>query len=36
VKNLRIIQVIPESNILLVSGSVPGHINSYVEIQKEE
>ncbi|HYQ86455.1 MAG TPA: 50S ribosomal protein L3 [Bacteroidota bacterium] len=35
VKNLRIVQVIPESNLLLVRGSVPGHINSYVEILKE-
>ncbi len=36
VKNLRIIQVIPESNILLIRGSVPGHNNSYVEIHKEQ
>lgn len=36
VKNLRILQVIPESNILLVLGSIPGHNNSYVEILKEE
>jgi len=35
VKNLRIVQIIPESNILLISGSVPGHNNSYVEIHKE-
>ena len=35
VKNLRVIQVIPESNILLVLGSVPGHNNSFVEIRKE-
>jgi large subunit ribosomal protein L3 len=36
VKNLRIVQVIPESNILLVKGSVPGCNNSYVEIHKEK
>lgn len=34
VKNLRVVQVIPESNILIVRGAVPGHINSYVEIHK--
>ena len=36
VKNLRVIQVIPESNIILVRGSVPGCNNSYVEIHKEQ
>jgi large subunit ribosomal protein L3 len=36
VKNLRIIRIIPESNILLIRGSVPGHNNSYVEIHKEQ
>lgn len=35
VKNLRVIQIIPESNLLLVRGSVPGHNNSYLEIHKE-
>jgi|ERR1041384_1288552 large subunit ribosomal protein L3 len=35
VKNLRVVQVIPESNLLLIRGSVPGHINGYVEILKE-
>jgi large subunit ribosomal protein L3 len=35
VKNLKVIQIIPESNILLVSGSIPGHNNSYIEIHKE-
>ncbi|HUN64477.1 MAG TPA: 50S ribosomal protein L3 [Bacteroidota bacterium] len=36
VKNLRVVQIIPESNLLLISGSVPGHNNSYVEIRKEK
>ena len=36
VKNLRVLQVIPESNILLIRGSIPGCNNSYVEIRKEE
>lgn len=35
VKNLKVVQIIPESNILLVSGSIPGHNNSYIEIHKE-
>jgi len=35
VKNLRVIKIIPESNLILVRGSIPGHINSYVEIHKE-
>jgi large subunit ribosomal protein L3 len=35
VKNLRVVQVIPESNIILIYGSVPGYNNSYVEILKE-
>jgi large subunit ribosomal protein L3 len=36
VKNLRVVKIIPESNLLLVKGSVPGHNNSYVEIVKEQ
>lgn len=36
VKNLQVVQVIPESNLLLVRGSVPGHNNSLVEIHKEK
>lgn len=35
VKNLKVVRVIPESNILLIRGAVPGHINSLVEIHKE-
>jgi large subunit ribosomal protein L3 len=35
VKNLRVVQIIPESNLLLICGSVPGCNNSYVEIHKE-
>jgi large subunit ribosomal protein L3 len=34
IKNLRVIKVIPESNILIVRGSVPGAINGYLEIEK--
>jgi large subunit ribosomal protein L3 len=35
VKHLRIVQIIPESNLLIIRGSVPGHINCTVEILKE-
>ncbi len=34
VRNLEILKVIPESNLLIVKGSVPGAINGYVEIVK--
>ena len=35
VKNLRVLKVIAESNILIVKGSVPGAINCYLEIVKQ-
>ncbi|TSA19656.1 50S ribosomal protein L3 [bacterium] len=35
VKNLKVLKVIAESNILIVKGSVPGAINSYLEIVKQ-
>lgn len=34
VKNLKVFKVIPESNILIIRGSVPGAINSYLKINK--
>jgi len=34
VMNLRVLKVMPEKNLLLVKGCVPGHKNSYVIIQK--
>jgi len=34
-KNLKVVQVISESNLLLIKGSVPGHNNCYVEIHKK-
>jgi large subunit ribosomal protein L3 len=36
VRNLRIVQIVPESNLVLIRGSVPGYNNSYVEIHKEK
>jgi len=35
VRNLMVLKVIAESNILIVKGSVPGAINSYLEIVKQ-
>ena len=34
VMNLRVLKVMPEKNILLVKGAVPGHNNSFLIIQK--
>ncbi|HEX2868388.1 MAG TPA: 50S ribosomal protein L3 [Ignavibacteriales bacterium] len=34
VQNLKIIKIIPEKNIIMVKGAVPGAINSIVEINK--
>jgi large subunit ribosomal protein L3 len=34
VKNLKVVKVIPEKNIVLVKGAVPGSINSIIEINK--
>jgi large subunit ribosomal protein L3 len=34
IRNLVVVQVIPESNLLLVKGSIPGAINTYVEVSK--
>ncbi len=34
IQNLKVLKVIPEKNILVIKGSVPGHKNSYVLIEK--
>ncbi len=34
VKNLKVLKVIPESNLILVKGSIPGAKNTYVTITK--
>ena len=34
IKNLKVVKIIPEKNIIFVKGSVPGAINSVVEINK--
>ncbi|MDP5076605.1 MAG: 50S ribosomal protein L3, partial [Nonlabens sp.] len=34
VENLKVLKVIPEKNLLVVKGCIPGHNNSYVIVQK--
>ena len=34
VRNLKIVKIIPESNLLLIRGAVPGAISGIVEIYK--
>ena len=34
VQNLRVLKVVPEKNLLVVKGAIPGHKNSYVIVQK--
>lgn len=34
VRNLQVLQVLPESNLILVRGSIPGAPNSIIEIEK--
>ncbi len=34
VENLRVLKVVPEKNLLVIKGCVPGHKNAYVIIQK--
>ncbi|MEE3035456.1 MAG: 50S ribosomal protein L3 [Bacteroidota bacterium] len=34
IQNLIVLKIMPEKNVLVVKGSVPGHKNSYVIVQK--
>jgi large subunit ribosomal protein L3 len=34
VQNLRVVKILPEKNVLVVKGCVPGHKNAYVTIEK--
>ena len=34
VQNLRVLKVVPEKNLIVVKGAVPGHKNAYVTVQK--
>jgi large subunit ribosomal protein L3 len=33
-KNLKIVKLLPEKNLILIQGSVPGHKGSFVIIEK--
>ena len=35
ISNLQVVKIIPEENIILVKGAIPGAINSYVELIKK-
>jgi large subunit ribosomal protein L3 len=35
ISNLKVVKIMPEENIVLVQGAVPGAINSYVELIKK-
>ncbi|MEM6629782.1 MAG: 50S ribosomal protein L3 [Bacteroidota bacterium] len=34
IQNLQVLKVIPEKNLLVISGSIPGHKGSYVLVEK--
>ena len=34
VTNLMIVKVVPEKNLLVVKGAVPGHNNGYLKIER--
>jgi large subunit ribosomal protein L3 len=34
IRNLEVLDVMPEQNLLIIKGSIPGSINSIVEIVK--
>ncbi len=34
VKNLRVVKILPEKNLLLIKGALPGHKGAYVMIEK--
>lgn len=34
VQNLRVLKVVPEKNLLVIKGAIPGHKNSYIIVEK--
>ena len=34
VQNLKVLQVVPDKNLLVVKGCVPGHKNAFILIRK--
>lgn len=35
IKNLRVVKIIPDSNIMFVKGAIPGKRDSYIQIKKD-
>jgi large subunit ribosomal protein L3 len=35
VKNLEVVKVLPEQNLMLIKGAIPGHKGAYVIIEKK-
>ena len=36
IKNLRVLKVFPEQNLILVKGAVPGHNGAFVILEKKK
>ena len=36
IRNLKVVKIFPEKNILLIKGAIPGHNGSYVMIEKKQ
>ena len=34
IQNLKVLKVLPEKNLIVVKGAVPGHNNSFIIVQK--
>jgi large subunit ribosomal protein L3 len=34
ISNLKVVKIVPEENLILIKGAVPGAINSIVEMSK--
>ena len=34
IQNLKVLKVIPEKNLIVIKGAVPGHKNSYIIVEK--
>ena len=34
VQNLRVLKIVPEKNLIVLKGAVPGHKNAYVTVEK--
>lgn len=36
IKNLKVVRILPDNNLILIKGSVPGHEDGFVEIHKKK